>query len=79
LKDKSIKIREKIEKELETLDLGELSILYEQIKLITRKKSHSRRYASHTIEEIQKMISSSKSSWTETVYIDREERLWNIF
>jgi len=37
LKDRGIKIREKIEKELETLDLDELSILYEQIKLIARK------------------------------------------
>ena len=75
MKDRGIKIREKIEKELETLDLDELSILYEQIKLIARKKSHTRKCASHTIEEIQKMMSSSKSSWTETVYIDREERL----
>jgi len=75
LKDKSIRIREKIEKELKALDLDELSILYEQIKLIAKKKAYIRKYASHTIEEIQNMMSSSKSSWADTVSIDREERL----
>jgi len=72
-----MKIREKIYEEIKNMGLDELSILYEQIKLIEKIKQRykEKRYSSYTIEEIQQMTSSSKSSWAESVNLGREERL----
>lgn len=72
-----MKIREKIYEEVKNMNLGELSLLYEQIKLMVKikqepKKGRSSRYS---IEEIQEMTISSKSNWAESVYLEREERL----
>ena len=72
-----MKIREKIYEEIKNMSLGELSLLYEQIKLMMKIKQESKKGKSsrYTIEEIQEMTISSKSNWAESVYREREERL----
>jgi len=72
-----MKIREKIYEEIKNMSLGELSLLYDQIKLMVkiRQKPKKRLSSRYSIEEIQEMTMSSKSSWAEEVYLEREERL----
>jgi len=72
-----MKIREKIYEEIKNMSLGELSLLYDQIKLMVkiRQKPKKRLSSRYSIEEIQEMTMSSESSWAEEVYLEREERL----
>ena len=72
-----MKIREKIYEEIKNMSLVELSLLYDQIKLMVRirQKPKKKLSSSYSIEEIQEMTMSSKSSWAEEVYLEREERL----
>jgi len=71
-----VKIREKIYEELGKMGPEELSILYEQMKLITKvkQKFERKKTSCYSIEKIQEMTSSSKSSWAEAVISGREER-----
>jgi len=54
----------------------ELSILYEQVKLIARvkRKSKRKKISRYSIEKIQEMTSSSKDSWAKAVISAREDR-----
>lgn len=72
-----MKIREKIYEEIKNMSLVELSLLYDQIKLMVRirQKPKKKLSSSYSIKEIQEMTMSSKSSWAEAVYHEREERL----
>jgi len=71
-----MKLREIIKKEVKTMNPDELSILYEQIRLIKKmkSKSKSKKKTDYPIDEIQDMTSSSKSNWSEIVYNERAER-----
>jgi len=72
-----VKIRERIYEELEKMSPEELSILYEQVKLIARvrRKSERKKPPRYSIEKIQEMTSSSKGSWAKTVILSREDRV----
>jgi len=70
-----VKIREKIYEELGKINPEELSILYEQVKLIARvKRKLERKNFLSFYRKNSKMTSSSKSSWVEAV-ISEEERI----
>jgi len=72
-----MKIREKIYEEIKNMSLDELSVLYEQIRLMAKikQKPKEKEYPPYSIEKIQQMTLSSKSSWADTVVSEREERL----
>jgi len=55
----------------------ELSVLYEQVRLMAKikQKSKEKRHPCCSIEKIQGMMSSSKSNWAKTVVSEREERV----
>lgn len=70
-------IREKVYKGVGNMNPEELSVLYEQIRLMMKikQKSKGERPFRYSIERIQEMTLSSKSNWAETIISEREERL----
>ena len=67
-------IRERIHREIDGMDIQELLLLYNQIKLIKsiRGKGKKRRER-WSLDDIHELTSSSKSSWAEAVISEREE------
>ena len=72
-----MKIREKIYEGIKNMSPEELSVLYEQVRLMAKikQKSKAKGHSCCSIEEIQEKASLSKSSWAETVTSEREERV----
>lgn len=74
-----MKIRERIHEEINEMGLDELDLLYGEIRLITkirqRRMSKLEGRPAPSIEEILEMTSSSKTNWSECVYLEREERV----
>jgi len=72
-----MKIKEKIYEGIKNMGPGELSVLYEQVRLMAKikQKSKGKRRSCYSVKEIQEMTLSSKSSWADTVSFEREERL----
>jgi len=70
-----LEIKENIYREIEGMDTYELLLLYNQIRLIKDLRGkRSLRGKAPDLEEIHKLTSSSKSSWAESVILEREER-----
>ncbi|MFZ3207708.1 MAG: hypothetical protein WA140_02600 [Geobacteraceae bacterium] len=69
-------LRQKIERELDALDNRSMAAVYEHLRLLNfmRRPSIKRRIATPDIEEVLRLTSSSKGSWTEVVVASREER-----
>jgi hypothetical protein len=71
-----MKLKEKIQNSINSMSNDELKLLYEQIKLLESMKSLSGKKArSIPIEEIHKMTNSSKSSWSDSIIEERQDRL----
>jgi len=70
-------LRQKIESELDTLDNRSMAAIYEQLRLLNlmRRPSTKRRMATLDIEEVLRLTSSSKGNWSESVLVNRDERL----
>lgn len=69
-------LRQKVERELDDLDNRSMAAVYEHVRLLNsiRRSSRKRHMAAPDIEEVLKLTSSSKGSWSEAVVADREER-----
>jgi hypothetical protein len=65
-------LKEIVKKDIDELRADELVVLSEQIRLLKRGKTPQGK--SLTMEEIRKMTSSSKSTWSEDVVRERQER-----
>lgn len=71
-----MKLKETIYNSIKKMNADELTLLYEQIKLLESIKSASYQKAtSISIEKIHEMTNSSKSCWSNTVIEDRVERV----
>jgi hypothetical protein len=69
-------VKERIYGEIERLPQNELSLLYEQVKLLRKIKTRSKPVdLPITIEELHRYTSSSKTSWAEDVIKHREDRV----
>ena len=70
-------LRQKVERELDALDNRSMAALYEHLHLLNyiRRPSTKRRMTTPDINEVLRLTSSSKGSWTESVLAGREERL----
>jgi len=72
-----LEIKENIYKEIDEMDIYELTLLYNQIRLIKniRPRRKLERKEILNLEKIHKLTSSSKSNWAESVISEREERI----
>ena len=70
-------LRQQIEHELDALDNRSMAAVYEQLRLLNsmRRSPVKRRIVTQDIENVLRLTSSSKGSWSETVAACREERL----
>ncbi|MEW6710175.1 MAG: hypothetical protein AB1403_10170 [Candidatus Riflebacteria bacterium] len=70
-------LRQKIEEELNTLDNRSMAALYEQLQQMNRLRRAIRkpRIVVPDIDRVLDLTSTSKSSWSEAVSADRDERL----
>ena len=70
-----MKIREKIYKSIKEMDAQGLSLLYDQIKSMEKRKSKLiKKKNILPIEKIQE-LTASENNWSDTVVQDREERI----
>ena len=67
-----MKLKEAMKKEIEEMDIDDVLLLYEQIKLLRRRKSYPE--SRYTLEEILELTSTSKSNWSEDVISERQEK-----
>jgi len=67
-----MKLKEAMKKEIEEMDIDDVLLLYELIKLLRRRKSYPE--SRYTLEEILELTSTSKSNWSEDVINERQER-----
>ena len=65
-------LREMVKKDIDGLQADELVVLTEQIRLLKRAKASQAKALS--VEEIQKLTASSKSTWSEDIIRERQER-----
>jgi len=68
-------LREKICNSINDMNRDELKLLYEQITLLKNIKSTKKRKVKTALEKIHKMTDTSRSSWSESVTDEREDRL----
>ena len=70
-------IKGNIYREIDEMDIYELLLLYNQIRLMKSIKTRRKLETEETLnlEEIHKLTSSSKSNWAESVISEREERV----
>jgi len=72
--ENTMKLKKKIVDSVNNMNAAELSLLYEQIKLIESVKEISRKKKNALpIEKIHEMTASSESCWTDSVLEEREE------
>jgi len=67
-----MKLKEAMKKEIDEMDIDDMLFLYEQMKLLRRKKSYPE--SKYTLEKILKLTSPSKSNWSEDVIRERQEK-----
>lgn len=67
-----MKLKEAMKNEIEEMDIDDVLLLYEQIKLLRRRKSYPE--SKYTLEQILELTSTSKSNWSEDVIKERQER-----
>ena len=68
-------LREKICNSINDMNRDELKLLYEQITLLKSIKSVRKRIGTTPLEKIHEMTNTSRSSWSESVIDEREDRL----
>lgn len=67
-----MKLIDDILKEIKEMDINEFLFLKEQIRLLGKTKSKVK--SKYTLEEVRKLISSSKSKWADDIISDRQEQ-----
>lgn len=67
-----IKLKEAIIKEIDEMNIEEVIFLYEQMKLIRKRKSYPE--SEYSIDEILELTATSKTSWSEEIIKGRQER-----
>ena len=65
-------LKEMLKKDIDELRADELVVLSEQIRLL--KRARAPQGEALPLEEIQKLTASSKSTWSEDVIRERQER-----
>ena len=65
-------LKEMMKKDIDELRADELVVLSEQIRLLKRARSLQGKVL--PLEEIQKLTASSKSTWSEDIIRERQER-----
>jgi len=72
-----VEIKENIYREIDEMDMYELLLLYNQIRLMKNIRSRGKFEKKETLslEEIHKLTASSISNWAESVVSGREERI----
>ena len=65
-------LKEMLKKDIDELRADELVVLSEQIRLL--KRARVPQVQALPLEEIQKLTASSKSTWSEDVIRERQER-----
>ncbi|MBF0117213.1 MAG: hypothetical protein HQK79_00130 [Desulfobacterales bacterium] len=71
-----MKLKEKIYNSVKKMNIDELTLLYEYIRLLNQMKQVVNKKAEDiSIEQILEMTSSSKSCWSDTVIQERAEYL----
>ncbi len=70
-------LRQKVEHELDALDNRSMAAVYEQLRLLNsvRRSPVKLRIDTQDIENVLRLTSASKGSWSDTVIASREERL----
>jgi hypothetical protein len=69
-------VKEKIFDEVENMGQRELSLIYDQIQLLKKRQAKKKRLKRVvSIEELHRHTASSKSSWSEAIIQDREDRV----
>jgi hypothetical protein len=71
-----MKLKEIIHDSINNLNIDELVLLYEQIRLLENMRNLSiKRTEAISIEKVHALTRSSKSSWAETVIGERVDRI----
>ena len=71
-----MKLKEKIHDSVNQMNISELILLYEHIRLLKEmKQALSKKRESIPIEKILEMTGSSASCWSDTVIKERADRL----
>jgi len=71
-----MKLKEKIYTAVNQMNMDELILLYEHIRLLKEmKQALSKKRADIPIEKILEMTASSASSWSDTVIQERADRI----
>ena len=71
-----MKIKESIYDAVSTMNVNELILLYEQIRVLEKMKNVSaKKKQRFSIEDILEMTSSSESRWSDAVTEERAERV----
>jgi hypothetical protein len=65
-------LKEMVKKDIDELRADELVVLSEQIRLLNRARSLQGKVL--PLEEIQKLTASSKSTWSDDIIRERQER-----
>ena len=65
-------LKEMVKKDIDELRADELVVLSEQIRLL--KRASALQGNALPLEEIQKLTASSKSTWSEDIIRERQER-----
>jgi hypothetical protein len=69
-----MKLKEKIIDSIGDMDKWELNIIYSQIRMLEIKRASNPNKKAASIDHIRKMTSTSKSSWSQTIADEREDR-----
>jgi len=71
-----MELKEKIHTAVNQMNISELVLLYEHIRLLKEmQKERSRKIADIPIEKILEMTASSPSCWSDTVIQERADRI----
>ncbi len=71
-----MKLKEKIHTAVNQMNMSELILLYEQIRLLKEMKQRlSQKTADIPIEKILEMTASSTGCWSDTVIQERADRI----
>lgn len=68
-----MKLKEKILKEIEDMDIESLQVLAEQMEILKKKRKKKVKHQ-YTKEQIRQLLSSSKTEWSKDIIKDRKIR-----
>ncbi len=70
-------IKTRIKSDIENLDMQALALVYQQVKILRDRQlsPSSTEISKSDIDRVLDLTSSSKSSWSDSIIADREERI----